>query len=200
MISLEDIWIYVVLFAVCAATGLGVPLPEDVTVLATGTQIASGLVWWPIAIPVVILGFLTRDLIAWTLGRFVGDWLLRRPLVRRWFGPKLDRAREMIARRGPMAVLVARFTIGMRVALFLMTGAMRVPLPRFIAWDLLGLIITIPAGLTLGYVFGVPLTNAVRELPIGTLVSGAVLLLFAVAGGWWALRVHLAKRRATNEA
>jgi membrane protein DedA with SNARE-associated domain len=70
---------------------------------------------------------------------------------------------------------------------FFVSGAMGLPLRQFARWDLLGLVITVPAVVALGYEFGDPLLEAVRWTLAQSRVVLAVALLVATVA-WYRSR------------
>lgn len=183
---LERIASYPALYIACAFSGLGIPMPEDVPLLVAGLQLADGRFEWGPTILAAVLGVLTRDTLAWLIGRLVGQRLLDSPRFRAVVpSAKLDRAREMLAERGPVAVLAGRFMVGFRVPMFLAAGTAGVPLRAFLAWDILGMVVAVPGLIALGYAFGPPvlavavsLVPRIRELLVVFILLGAAWLFY----------------------
>lgn len=172
---------YSALFLLCAVSGILVPVPEDVSLLYAGSRLQAGELEWAPTLLVAMAGVLVRDLVAYGLGRSVGEWILGRPRVVRVIGAgKLARAHALVERRGTSAVLTGRFLVGVRASVFLVTGAMGVPLRRFLMWDSLGLLITTPLLLLLGYTFGQPVADGLMWFVRHS--RGAVVLVVLVGG------------------
>ena len=148
------------IFFLCLFAGIGVPLPEDIAVALAGVLVATGEVNWLPALALAWLGVLGRDSIVWCLGRFFGDWALRRKWLLRLIGAhRVDRARALVIRRDSLAVLMGRALIGMRVPVFFVAGTMGVPFRKFVFWDALGLLVTTPILLGLGAYLGEPIVD-----------------------------------------
>lgn len=148
------------LFVLCATSGILVPLPEDFALLYAGVRLASGDWAWAPVIAVAIAGVLARDVLAWSIGRGLGVWLLESYRARRFLGgARLERARAMVSERGAVAVLFGRFLVGFRSPVFVMSGAMGVSLRAFVLWDLIGLVVAVPVTVSLGYAFGEPMAE-----------------------------------------
>ena len=138
--------------------GLGLPLPEDV-VLVTG----GALVWlaYPTE-PVTVLGMLGRlpvwamigtglvgclagDAILFFAGRRFGEHVAKIPLLRRVLSPAKQRRVEALTRRyGRRVVFVSRFMPGLRSPTFFMTGHAGVPYWKFLMYDGLAALISVP--------------------------------------------------------
>ena len=57
-------------------------------------------------------------------------------------------------RHGHRAVFYARFLAGLRALVYLEAGSLGVPISRFLMYDLLGAVISVPLVVSLGYLFG----------------------------------------------
>lgn len=186
------------LYVACAFSGLGIPLPEDVPVLYAGIGLARGERAWVPTLLAVVAGVVTRDSLAYLLGRLLGARLLDAPWFRRLIPPeKIDRARVMLVQRGPVAVLVGRFLVGFRAPMFIAAGVSGLRYRTFIAWDALGMLVALPLMLTLGYTVGPPILDvAAAALPR----TRELLLLAALIGaGVWAVRRRRAARASSGD-
>ena len=186
------------LFLLCASSGIVLPVPEDVALLYTGSQIETGAMQWGPALCVAFLGVFVRDLFAYGIGRTFGNWLLARPAAVAFIGRKrLDKARALVEARGASAVLAGRFLIGLRAPVFFVAGAMGVPFRKFLLWNVLGLLVVVPGVVALGYVFGPPLAEGALFVVRHLRVAFAVAMLAGCAAlVWWRIR---AERRAAIE-
>ena len=144
-------------FWVCAATGLVIPLPEDIVMLYLGIVVKDeGLSWWPMMFAAAF-GTLLRDVIMYFVGRGLGDWIFSDPRVLRLFGVKrLERARNLFLKRGTEAVLMGRFMVGARVAFFALAGAILTPFRTFLIWAFSGTPVSTPLLMFLGSWLGPP--------------------------------------------
>lgn len=159
----EQLGVYLGLFLVCLFAGIGIPFPEDIAVALVGVQVKAGTLTLGPALVLAALGTLGRDMIVWTLGRYLGDWALQRPWVSRLVGAKrIDKARALVIKRGSLSVLSGRALIGMRVPVFFVSGTMGIPLIQFVKWDVLGLMVTTPILVALGAYLGAPLVDGLR--------------------------------------
>lgn len=139
------------LFVLC---GLGLPLPEEIILLAAGYVCAT----FPehAELPVMMAwsagAILTGDLLPYLLGRVFGVRLLRlrwlRYVVTR---QRLARFDRWFRRRGDWVVFIARFIPGIRVVAFFTGGTMKMPWQRFLLLDALGIAMTVPLLSWLGF-------------------------------------------------
>ena len=170
------------IFLLCALSGIAFPLPEDISLLYAGIQLQQGTLSWPLTLGVAASGVMTRDVAAYTLGRFFGDWILSSALVTRLVGKKLPQARRMLEQRGSSAVFIGRFLIGVRATVFFAAGASGVSFRKFAVWNLIGMVLTVPPVVLLGFFFGEPLHEmASWALNRGRYVALMILAIFAAA-------------------
>jgi membrane protein DedA with SNARE-associated domain len=142
---------FAVVFLLC---GVGLPLPEEIGLLAAGYVCATNadrvtlhwmMVWCGGAI-------LAGDLIPYVLGRVFGVRLLRlrwlRYLVTKQRLAKFDR---WFRRRGDAVIFIARFLAGLRVVAFFTAGTMKMPWIRFLVLDGLGILVLVPVLTLVGF-------------------------------------------------
>ena len=141
--------------------GLGLPMPEDIALLAGGYLAHKGVTRYPITLVVALLGVITGDNSLYFIGRGVGSNLLA------FFGLKKSKhptatiprttsigCSVFMHRHGHLAIFYARFFAGFRALVYLSAGSLGVPPSRFFLYDLAGAAISVPIVVTLGYVFG----------------------------------------------
>jgi membrane protein DedA with SNARE-associated domain len=149
------------LFVFCAVSGILVPVPEDIPLIYAGMRVASSEWAWIPVLAAALSGVFVRDMLAFGMGRWLGERLLTEGnRVALWIGPqKLARARRMFDRHDVGAIFLGRLFVGFRAPVFLVAGALGVPVRRFAVWNMAGLVLTVPAILVLGYVFGQPIAD-----------------------------------------
>ncbi len=148
-------WTYFGLFAVLALCGMGLPVPEDVALLAGGYLAHRGIIQYPMTLAVSLFGVVAGDNSLYFLGRRFGTGLVAylgvgRPNSRR----QIARLRGFMERHGHMAIFYARFLAGVRALVYLTAGSLGVKPTRFFIYDALGALISVPIVVSLGYVFG----------------------------------------------
>lgn len=175
---LQSITGYPGLLLACIGSGLVVPLPEDFPLLYAGARVAAGEWSWSLVLLLGMVGVAIRDVIAWGIGRTLGDTMLHRPAIRRFLGgKKLDRASGMVRDHGALAVFFGRFFVGFRAPVFVVAGAGGIPLRAFLLYDGIGLLVAVPVTVVLGWAFGEPLA----ELVFWTLQRARVVVGVSVA-------------------
>lgn len=146
---------YVGLFVVLMLCGLGLPIPEDVALLAGGYLVHRGITRYPITLAVSLLGVVVGDNSLYFMGRRFGSGLVRYfSLGRPGAQHQIARIEAFMQRHGHRAIFYARFLAGLRALVYLSAGSFGVKPSVFLFYDLLGALISVPIVVTLGYVFG----------------------------------------------
>lgn len=130
-----------------------------------------------------VAGGAVGDTLYYALGRAYGARLIRAlPVLRR---PRA-RAVLLLRRWGRATAFLTRFAYGLRIVLPLSIGAARLPWPVFLLFNLLGSVAFAATYLSLGYLFGETLEEALGRLRGH---EGPILLGIALAGAaFWAVR------------
>lgn len=183
---------YAALFAVLIVCGLGVPIPEDISLVAGGIIAGLGYADLRIMIAVGLAGVLVGDSVMFLVGHHLGPrarqvrWIARVLTPRRY-----ARVQEKFDRYGNRLLFIARFLPGLRAAVFLTAGMThRVSYGRFLVLDGLAALISVPVWIWLGY-FGAER----RDWLLGAIHRGQGLLI-ALAGVVVAVIVWLLWRGA----
>ncbi|MDO4643800.1 MAG: DedA family protein [Cardiobacteriaceae bacterium] len=144
---------YYAVFAVLVISGMGLPLPEDITLVTAG--IISALSDKDVHLMFVVsyLGVLMGDWVMYLIGWKFGPHLRRT----RWFSKILTPERmiqteALFHRYGNRVIFVARFLPGLRAPIYVMTGISRhVSLLQFTLMDGLAAILSVPLFVYVGY-------------------------------------------------
>jgi membrane protein DedA with SNARE-associated domain len=156
---------YAGLFVVLVLCGMGLPMPEDVALLAGGYMVHRGITRYPITIAVALLGVVAGDNSLFFMGRRFGSGLVRYfALGRPGRKHQVERIEGFMQRHGHRAIFYARFLAGLRALIYLSAGSFGVRPAVFLLYDLLGALISVPIVVTLGYIFGKQLEMVVRYI------------------------------------
>lgn len=201
----QDPYLWVaVAFVLC---GLGLPLPEEIGLLAVGyfCHESPHLATLPSMMLVSSGAILTGDLLPYLGGRLFGVRLLRLRWLRFYVNKqRLARLDLWFRRRGDMVILIARFIAGLRVVAFFFAGSMRMGAGRFLLLDGLGIAMVVPAFSWLGY-RGAPYIKdviaQVQQVERGLLWSLFGLLVLGLCWyGLWRRRQRLRAEQRPTEA
>jgi len=176
------------------AAGLGLPVPEEVPIVAAGILSRAEVFRWWLALPVILAGVLAGDAVLYWAGRHWGELLLDWRVVRR----VLSRAREerlkaAYREHGAKIVFTARHVMGLRAAAFLTAGIARVPFWKFLVVDAAAAALGIPVSFGLAYVFADQVTGVLRD--VHRIERWLTLLAVAAVAAWFALVAYRWGRR-----
>jgi membrane protein DedA with SNARE-associated domain len=133
--------------------GIGVPIPEDLVLLAAGALSHRGGVSLFLTIAVCYLGVIGGDSLMFLSGRRLGAALFERRMFRKLLTPARRRRIDgMFERRGSAVVFFARYIAGIRPLTFALAGMHGMPYRRFLFWDALAACISVPIVTVLGFV------------------------------------------------
>jgi membrane protein DedA with SNARE-associated domain len=178
---------YIGLLVVLVLCGLGLPVPEDAVLLTGGFLAHRGVVEYPVTLVISFIGVISGDCSLFFLGRRFGTGLLR------YFGlmhpgskRSIARMRSFMDRHGHRAIFYGRFLAGLRALVYLSAGSLGVPVSRFLMYDLLGALISVPLVVSLGYLFGGEIESILRYLGG---IQRALLIIVALSVLIWLTRV-----------
>jgi membrane protein DedA with SNARE-associated domain len=127
---------YLGIFAVLLLGSLGVPIPEEMPIIAAAVLTHEGLARWWLVLPVCLLGVLSGDVVLYWVGRQWGEHVLDWRAVRLVLTPKREQWLKAAYRRHALKTIVtARHVMGLRAAAFLTAGNARVPFWKFVVAD-----------------------------------------------------------------
>jgi membrane protein DedA with SNARE-associated domain len=146
---------YLGLLLVLMMCGMGLPLPEDVALIAGGFLAHRGVTRLGATLAVSLVGVIAGDNSLFYLGRRFGTGLVTYLQIGRPRSQhQIDRLKGFMERHGHMAIFYARFLAGVRALVYLTAGSLGVTPARFFLYDLLGAVISVPIVVSLGYLFG----------------------------------------------
>lgn len=143
---------YAAVFTVLIICGFGIPIPEDVTLVAGGVISGLGQTNVHIMVAVGLAGVLVGDGLMFMAGRLWGERILRVRFIARIMTPKrYNQVQLKFQRYGNRVLFVARFLPGLRTPIFLTAGISRkVSVWQFLAMDGLAALISVPVWVYLG--------------------------------------------------
>src|SRR5919201_993530 len=142
-----------------ASAFVGFIFPGEIAVLLGGVLAYQGRVSLGAALAAAIVGAIVGDSLGYWIGREWGRPLLRGtigklPIIRHHVDKNLDRAENYLRRRGPHAVVLGRFTAGLRVMVPGLAGMSRMHYPTFLLFNVLGGALWATTFVLLGYFGG----------------------------------------------
>ncbi len=189
--------IYLIVFGMMVASGFGLPIPEEVTIVSVGLLAYMGAhpelfppppdAGRPIggyeAALVTLFCVVFADMLVFFIGRKFGRAILNRPRWRENFGKRvMDRINGLCNKFGIYAAFVFRFTPGIRFPAHLALGMSHLKAWKFLLMDGLAAMISVPTQILLIFYYGEEILKVFRQFKL------AILVLAAIAGVIWLAR------------
>ena len=179
---------YFGILAVLLLGSLGVPIPEEMPIIAAAVLSHEGLARWWLALPVCLLGVLSGDVVLYWTGRHWGEQVLNWRAVRLVLTLAREQWLKAAYRRHALkTVVTARHVMGLRAAAFLTAGIARVPFWKFIVADTGAAVLSVSLWFGLAYFFTDQITaiaagvrRAERWIALAGLLVIAAVLVVAV--------------------
>jgi len=144
---------YIAVFIALMICGAGLPLPEDITLVAGGVIAGLGYANVHAMFGLTMFGVLLGDAAIFLLGHHYGARILQWRFVARVLTPsRYAKVQKKFEQYGNRMLFFARFLPGMRTTIYLTAGTThRVSFLRFLLIDTLAALISVPFWVYLGY-------------------------------------------------
>lgn len=144
---------YVAVFIALMICGAGLPLPEDITLVAGGVIAGLGYANVHAMVALAMFGVLLGDCAIFLLGHHFGARILQWRFVARILTPsRYSKVQDKFQRYGNRVLFFARFLPGMRTTIYLTAGMThRVSFVRFLLIDTAAAVISVPFWVYLGF-------------------------------------------------
>ena len=199
--SLDALSVYAIGFAVIVVCGLGLPLPEDITLLTMGY-----LTYLPMpdgsprphasVLLATIAGFvgcMGGDGVMFAIGRRYGMSIIgRRPFSWLLTPERLERARKVMDQHGAKILFAARFMPGIRSVGFFTAGSLGTPYARFLIYDGLAAMISVPFFVYSGWYWGSNIEWAIAQV---RRAEHGMLILIAIVAAVTVLKAIRSRHR-----
>lgn len=147
--------VYAKLAGILLLCGLGLPIPEDISLISAGYLAHLGTVELHSVFLVCFAAVLGGDSLAFTVGRQFGTRILATRFGHRYFSPRRQRrVRAYFRTYGSKVVFIARFLPGLRFSIFLSAGMLHVRPYVFIVYDALAALLSVPFLVYSAWFFG----------------------------------------------
>jgi len=144
-----------VIFGVLLACGFGLPMPEDIVLVSSGILASRGLSEFWLMTTICLIGVIVGDKIIFFLGRRYGVSLKQSRLLRHIFSKRNDESiKALFGKHGHRIIFLGRFMPGLRAPIFFTSGVYQVSPSRFLALDGGAALLSVPAWIGIGYLFG----------------------------------------------
>lgn len=201
----QGFFAYATVFGILVACGLGVPLPEDISLILGGFLAHKGAASLPVMMVVGFGGILVGDSLIYLAGRRLGARLGRGSdngggfFARIVTAEKRAKVEGLFAKHGQKIVCIARFMPGVRAVTYFTAGSVGMSYWRFIFWDGLAALLSAPVFIWLGFHFGGELDLLISKFKEGQYVVMGVLAAVAVGYFLWRRRRQQAQARFAQD-
>jgi membrane protein DedA with SNARE-associated domain len=181
--TLAEHFPYFGIFLLLILGGIGLPFPEDATLILTGFLVAQNVIKPVQAFFPVYSGLLISDFFLYWVGKKYGRMLLLHRRFQKIISPEqLSRLEEKFKSRGVWVVLIGRHFLGLRAQIFLVAGVMRMSATKFLLADGATSLLTIGLMGGIGYVGG----NSMEILKqnVKRIEHIAILILAILVTAW----------------
>jgi membrane protein DedA with SNARE-associated domain len=184
---------YFLIFGILVVCGLGIPIPEDITLFAAGLSAYYGLTnLWGIMF-LSYCGVILGDSVIFLLGakdglKLTKSWFFHRLLPE----DRLDIVRSKLHTQGNKLIFIARFMPGLRAPIYFCAGSLHLPYRIFLFYDGLAALISVPVIIGAVYYFGDELDRVVHIIQkIEHGIAFSVIAVVILFGFKW----YLGKKR-----
>lgn len=188
MLSFGGFTPYLLIFAVLLACGLGLPIPEDITLFVGGMLAYYGVVNVWVMIVVCMAGVLIGDSTIFMLGQKYGREMTKKPFFSNYLSPeRLEIVKQKFHEKGNKVIFAARFMPGLRAPTFFSAATLHLPFRVFFFYDGMAALISVPAIVWTVYHFGAladEVIGVIRNVEHGIIAVVAAIVGIAV-GKWY---------------
>ena len=172
---------YLGFFLFIAATGCGLPFPEEVAVVIAGVLSSQDKLDWRIAFAVCLAGAVVGDSFMYAIGYRWGHGIFTsHPRFAKLFATENEQQfQRSVEAHALKVMLLARFLVGIRAPVYVMTGVVRLPFRRFLVYDIISASLVVGVVFGLSYVFGEHVTEWVKHVETRATIV-VVLIVIAV--------------------
>lgn len=189
----EPTMVYAAILGMMLLSSIGLPLPEEVTLVSVGVLAFMGshpdhfpppypgapVVNVHMAALVAFLAVIGSDTLIYFIGRFFGRRLLYHPRIHKMFPEHMmRRVEEWTHKYGAYACGIFRFTPGLRFPGHLACGMLKYPVWKFLSIDGTAALISVPTQIYLLAHYGEPILNKLRQFKMVVLVVLALLIVY----------------------
>jgi membrane-associated protein len=173
---------------------VGFVMPGETAAILGGVAARLGHVPVTAVFATVAVAAVVGDSVGYEIGRHFGPRILGlRVLESR--RPQLDRAQDLLARRGGPAVFLGRWVAFFRAVMPALAGSARMRYPVFLAFNAAGGITWAAVTVGVGYLAGASYARVEKLVGRGSALVVAVVVLTAII--IWRVRRHRSESRTT---
>ncbi len=170
---------YLGLFALLILGGMGLPFPEDASLILCGFLISTEVVKPVPVLLVVYAGLLISDFFIFLVGNKYGSAVINHPVFHKFISSqRLKFIEDQFAKKGIWLIIAGRHLAILRAQIFLAAGVMKMSPLKFFAADAVSAVFTMTLMIGAGYVGGNSLEIIKKDI---TQIGHAAVVLLTIA-------------------
>ncbi len=183
---------YVGIFALLILGGIGLPFPEDGTLLLSGILVSQELIRPVPTLIVIYGGLLLTDFFLYYMGKKYGRKVVEQRRFHKLITPEhISSMERRFKRWGPWFVFLGRHVFVLRAQLFVVAGIMRMPKMKFLLVDGISALFTIGIWGGIGYWGGSSIPHLVKGAKAAEYAGGIIMAALIAGGGlYWYFRIR----------
>lgn len=184
---------YAGIFLLLVLGDIGLPFPEDATLILSGFLIAQKVTKLLPTLLVVYSGLLLTDFSLYWVGKKYGRSVIEHKRFRRILSAeRLSRLEEKFRKWGIFVVFIGRHFLGLRAQIFLAAGVMKMPTLKFLMADAASAILTVTLMVGIGFWGG----NRIQilEKDVKRMEYVGIVIIAILLTGWVVYRYFKSKK------
>jgi membrane protein DedA with SNARE-associated domain len=176
---------YLLVFGILLLCGLGLPVPEDVSLVLGGSLVYQGKAQLFLMMVTGYVGIILGDSVMFALGRRFGSQVGVKTggFLSRIITPaKRARVEALFKKHGEKVVMIARFLPGVRAPTYFTAGSVGMKYSHFVFFDSVAALASAPIFVYLGFRFGGELEFLIEQIRKGQRGVLFALAVVIVAG------------------
>jgi membrane protein DedA with SNARE-associated domain len=174
---------YIGIFILLILGGIGLPFPEDATLILSGFLVGQNAINPFQTFLAVYSGLLISDFFLYWVGKKYGRMVVEHKRFQKIISPdRLSKLEEKFKKGDVWVILIGRHFLGLRAQIFLVAGVMRMPAIKFLMTDAATALLTIAFMGGMGYAGGNSVQILRRDLT--RIEHIAIVVLMMLIAGW----------------
>jgi membrane protein DedA with SNARE-associated domain len=174
---------YIGIFILLILGGVGLPFPEDATLILSGFLVGQNVINPFQTFLAVYSGLLISDFFLYWVGKKYGRMVVEHKRFQKIISPdRLSKLEEKFKKGDVWVILIGRHFLGLRAQIFLVAGVMRMPAIKFLITDATTALLTIAFMGAMGYAGGNSVQILRRDLT--RIEHIAIVVLMMLITGW----------------
>lgn len=195
----EPTMVYLMVVAMMLFSAVGLPVPEEVTLISVGILAFMGshpnqfpppfpgapVVEAQMAALIAFLAVFASDTLIYGIGRLYGEKIFNHPWFKKFISDELMlKVRNWTQKYGAYACGIFRFTPGIRFPGHLACGALKFPLWKFLVIDGFAALISVPTQILLISMYGESILGVLKEIKLVIFSALALLIVYFLYKKW----------------